>query len=70
MSTAEKILDGLRELKEEDQIEVLGFVEVLKSGKHEKKEEEFKNFSLKNAMRGMENEPDIYNLSDLKDRFK
>ena len=70
MSTAEKILHGLKDLKEEDQTEVLDFVEVLKSRKHVEKDKEFKDFSLQNAMRGMEDEPDIYDLSDLKDRFK
>ena len=67
MGTAEKIVAELESLKPEEQAEVLDFVEFLKNRKTLREEEEFKDFSLKTAMRGMEDEPDLYSLKDVRE---
>jgi hypothetical protein len=70
MSTAEKILYELSDLRPEDQAEVLDFVEFIKAKKSQKDDRDLKGFSLVSAMRGMEDEPDLYSASDIRQRLK
>jgi len=67
MSTAEKITQELRRLPPEEQSEVLDFVEFLKHRIARKEDQQFKDFSLSTAMRGMEEEPEIYSESDIRE---
>jgi len=67
MSTAEKIVQELRRLPPEEQSEVLDFVEFLNHRKARKEEQQFKDFSLHAAMRGMEEEPELYTESDIRE---
>ena len=47
--------------------EVLDFVEFLKHREARKEEQQFKDFSLHAAMRGIEEEPEIYSKSDIRE---
>ena len=55
--------DGSRD----EQSEVLDFVEFLKHRKPRKVDEQFKEFSLDMAMRGMADEPELYSENDLQE---
>lgn len=66
MSTMERIAEELKALPEEYQAEILDFVQFLKIKKAGREEKELKEVSLAMAMRGMEDEPDLYSAEDLK----
>jgi hypothetical protein len=70
MSTAERIAVEIEGLASEDQAEVLDFVQFIKNRERLKDERNFKYFSLDQAMNGMENEPDLYDLNDIKEVIK
>lgn len=67
MSTAQRIAHELRRLPPEEQSEVLDFVEFLKHRKARKDDKHFKEFSLDAAMRGMEEEPELYSENDIRE---
>ena len=70
MNIAEKIYQEVQKLRPSVQNEVLDFVEFLHTKKiTDTNGLEWKNFSLASAMRGMEDEPSEYHLSDLKEKF-
>ncbi len=69
MSIAEKIAQDLTGLPESAQAEVLGFVEFLKSKAAAAEEGDWSDFSLTQALHGMENEPNLYSEHDLKEVF-
>ena len=70
MGTVEKIASEVSRLEPSEQAEVLNFVEFLKK-KHARKDGEgFYEFSLSNAMRGVEEEPDLYSAEDIRASFK
>lgn len=68
MTIAGKILQHIKGLPEQLQTEVLNFVVHLESKKN-KETEEWSDFSLSHAMRGMEDESSPYSIKDLKERF-
>jgi hypothetical protein len=63
MSTVEIIASEVRELEPKQQSQVLRFLQALRKEKEQNEEKAFKNFSLASAMRGMEDEPDLYSDS-------
>ena len=70
MTLLEKILEKLRAMPESSQAEVLNFVEYLKSKeKKESENEQWAEFSLDSAMRGIAEEPALYEIQDVKERF-
>lgn len=73
MTVAEKIVQHIKSLPESVQAEVLSFVEYLetKSGRIPRVSEDtaWSEFSLSQAMHGLESEPDLYSRSDLKEAF-
>ena len=69
MSVAEKVARDLQGLPESLQAEVLDFVEFLKTRSQNEERADWSAFSLHQAMRGMENEPQLYSEDDLKERF-
>ena len=70
MNTVEKIVGYLKTMPESKQNEVLDFVEHLKrSVRNHKKvteDSEWEKLSLKSAMRGIEEEPSLYGIEDIK----
>ena len=66
MSVAELIASEVREMGPRQQAIVLKFLELLKEQSEEGEESAFKDFSLASAMRGMEDEPDIYSEGALR----
>ncbi len=69
MSVTEKIAHDLQTLPAAAQAEVLDFVEFLKSKTAPAEDADWSAFSLTQAMRGLETEPDLYSETDLKERF-
>ena len=65
MSTAEQIIHEIAGLRPEKQSEVLEFVEFLKEKEKKEEAKEFQSASLSSAMRGMEDEDELYSESDL-----
>jgi hypothetical protein len=70
-------LGKFQTLPPEKQAEVIDFIEYLASrcpvapahGLDEWTEAEFAELSMQSALRGLEDEPDIYTLEDLKERW-
>ena len=60
MSTVEIIASEVRELEPKQQSQVLRFLQALRKEKEQNEEQAFKDLSLASAMRGMEDEPDLY----------
>jgi hypothetical protein len=71
---AKEIVERVQRLPEPLQAEVLDFVEFLltktsgESGKEE--DRRWMGFSLQSAFRGMDDEPELYAVEDLKERFQ
>jgi hypothetical protein len=61
MSTVEIIASEVRELEPKQQSQVLRFLQALRREKLQDDEKAFRDFSLASAMRGMADEPDLYN---------
>jgi len=66
MSLEEKIIQQVHDLPEHKKVEVLDFVEYLRTRSEEK---EWLDLALSSAMRGMEDESTPYSLDDLKESF-
>ena len=64
----EEIQECIRKLPESLQEEMLDYLEFLLV-KANREDNEWTRLSLASAMRGMENEPDLYTLSDLKVKY-
>ena len=73
MNTLERIVGYLKTMPESKQNEVLDFIEYLKTSarRRKQKEEELEwgQFSLKSAMRGIEEEASTYGIEDIKEHF-
>jgi hypothetical protein len=69
MSIAERININVKRLPESKQIEVLDFIEYLKSRAEKEEYKEWNDLSLSSAMRGMEDEQSPYSINDLKESF-
>lgn len=72
MTTAQAILERLKDLPDSAQQEVLDFVKSLESRRAELAQEEdvaWSDLSLASAMRGMGDEETPYTLADLKESF-
>jgi len=75
MTLAQKIYTHLEKLPDNYLAEILDFVQLLESKSKELDErqdedrEAWSQFSLTHAMRGMEDEGDLYSLDDLKEIF-
>jgi len=59
----EKIQEYIRKLPQSLQEEMIDYLEFLLA-KTQRENNEWSNLSLATALRGMENEPDLYKLSD------
>jgi len=74
MTTEEAIIERLRFLPDAALREVLDFAEFLatRTQEREAREEEtqWSDLSLDSAMRGMDDEPEIYTRADLKESFR
>lgn len=66
MTTTERIVHHLQSLSETRRLEVLDFVEFIKSRSREENAV-WSELSLTSAMRGMEEEESLYTLEDIKE---
>ena len=66
MTIDEKIQQYAQKLPRSFQEELLDFVEYLLTKAEQQEKREWASLSLASAMRDMEDEPDLYSLSDLK----
>jgi hypothetical protein len=64
----EKIQECIRKLPESLQEEMLDYLEFLLV-KAQRENNDWSSLALASALRGMQNEPDIYTLSDLKVKY-
>ena len=64
----EKIQEYIRKLPQSLQEEMIDYLEFLLV-KAQREDNEWSSLSLASALRGMENEPDLYTLSDLKVKY-
>ncbi len=69
MSITERIIKNVKTLPESKQVEVLDFVEYLRSRVGKEENIEWNDLSLSSAMRGMEDEKSPYSGHDLKEIF-
>ncbi len=71
MSITELIIEKVKKLPKPSQVEVLDFVEFIDTKLHrELNESECADYSINNAMRGLESEDDnVYSLSDIKEKY-
>ena len=68
MVLSEKIHKYIQKLPASFQEEVLDYLEFLLL-KAEREDKEWSRFSLTSAMRGINNEPELYTLADLKVKY-
>lgn len=66
MTLDEKIQQYAQKLPASYQEELLDYVQYLLMKAEQQEKQDWTSLSLASAMRGMEDEPDLYNLSDLK----
>ncbi len=66
MRLEDRIIEQIQKLPEDKKAEVLDFVEYLRLKIDDK---EWSAISIETAMRGMEDENNIYSLSDIKESF-
>ncbi len=64
-----KIIQKMQSLPEDKQAEVLDFVDFLERKLAAEENRAWSEFSLTSAMRGMEDEEELYSLDELKMRF-
>ena len=69
MTLDEKIQRYAKKLPHAFQEELLDFVEYLIMKAEQQEKQEWASLSLSSAMRGMEDEPALYNLSDIRVAF-
>ena len=65
MSTAELIAKEIKDLEPREQSRVLEFLKLMKTREDRDADPAFRRFSLASALRGMENEPDLYSETSL-----
>ena len=73
MTIKDTVLQHLQALPETAQVEVLDFIEFLEMkagiGGNDLEQTDWSGLSLSQAMRGMGNEPSLYTISDLKEKY-
>ena len=69
MTLDEKIQRYAQKLPVSFQKELLDFVEYLITKAEQQEKQEWSSLSLSSAMRGMEDEPGLYSVSDIKVSF-
>ena len=69
MNLTEQIFKKVQALPAEKQAEILDFVDFLEEKLARDEEKDWSAFSLASAMRGLEDEEDLYSVADLKVPF-
>ncbi len=69
MNLAKEIIDHIEALPETKQIEVLDFVEYLRAKTTLQDKQQWFDFAITTAMRGLENEDISYSIEDLEESF-
>jgi hypothetical protein len=74
MKTVKKILEHLKTMSETEQNEVLEFVEYLRNStrlrEQNEQDSEWGQFTLESAMARLAEEPSLYGLEDIRERFQ
>ena len=74
MNTVKKILEHLKTMPEPEQNEVLEFVEYLRNStrlrEQNEQDSEWGQFTLESAMARLAEEPSLYGLEDIRERFQ
>ena len=69
MSLAEKIIEKVKSLPEDKQAEILDFIDFLSKKINEEERKQWSQFSLEEAMRGLETEETLYTVEDIKEKY-
>ncbi len=69
MSLAEKIIEKVKSLPEDKQAEILDFIDFLSKKVNEEERKQWSQFSLEEAMRGLETEETLYTVEDIKEKY-
>jgi len=69
MSLADRIVKHIQASPQSKQVEVLDFVEYLRSKVEKQETKNWADLSLSSSMRGMEDEQTPYSLNDLEESF-
>jgi len=69
MSLAEKIIEKVKSLPEDKQAEILDFIDFLSKKVNEEERKQWSQFSLEEAMRGLEAEETLYTVEDIKEKY-
>ncbi|MCK5784802.1 MAG: DUF2281 domain-containing protein [Desulfobacterales bacterium] len=69
MNLEKEVIEKFKTLPEHKQAEAVDFIDFLQKRAEEREQEGWGQFSLASAMRGMEDEDDLYTIEDLKEKF-
>ncbi len=69
MSLAEDILEKVKLLPEDKQTEILDFIDFIAKKMDQKERREWSQFSLEEAMRGLDTEETLYTVEDIREKF-
>ena len=69
MNLAEKIIEKVKSLPEDKQAEILDFIDFLSKKVNEEERKQWSQFSLEEAMRGLETEETLYTVEDIKEKY-
>jgi len=64
-----EIIKKFKTLPRHKQAEAIDFIDFLRKRTESQEQERWGEFSLSSAMRGMEDEDDLYTVYDLKEKF-
>ena len=69
MNLEKEVIEKFKTLPEHKQVEAIDFIDFLQKRAEMQDQERWGEISLASAMRGMEDEGDLYTIDDLKEKF-
>lgn len=69
MNLEKEVIEKFKTLPNHKQVEAIDFIDFLQKRIESQERERWNEFSLASAMRGMEDEDDLYTVNDLKEKF-
>lgn len=69
MNVSEDIIEKVKSLPKDNQLEVLDFIDLLSKKVDKEERKQWSQFSLEKAMRGLETEDTLYTIEDIKEEY-
>ena len=69
MNVSEDIIEKVKSLPKDNQLEVLDFIDLLSKKVDKEERKQWSQFSLETAMRGLETEDTLYTIEDIKEEY-